>query len=190
MFLLNFYTITMIKLFKYTAISNGYDSVQHMKESLFHPESFSWAAPLAGVLGTVSVIFEQIFGIHIVVFLVLCILFFLELYTGIKASKREGKGFRSSKFQKGWFKLGVYAVMIGSMNICAIYIPNKPIFGININIYGYLHYVFYNYVLIALFISNVENFVRLGWKMNGFIPLIAKRLNLEVVEKEKNKDSK
>jgi len=26
--------------------------------------------------------------------------------------------------------------------------------------------------------------------MNGFIPLIAKRLNLEVVEKEKNKDSK
>ena len=67
----------MIKLFKYTAISNGYDSVQHMKESLFHPESFYWAAPLAGVLGTVSVIFEQIFGIHIVVFLVLCILFFL-----------------------------------------------------------------------------------------------------------------
>jgi hypothetical protein len=146
--------------------------------------------PVAGFSAAIAHAFENVFGIHIIVFMVLCTLFFLEMHTGIKASKKEGLNFESDKFQKGWFKLGVYAIMIGSMNLCAVFIPHKPILGIDVNIYSFLHYAFYNYVIISLFISNIENFVRLGWELGGFIPWIAKRLNLEILKKDETGEHK
>ena len=185
--------IEMNSFLEYTAIANGYDSASHMINSVFHPDRFEWMGPLSGILASFIYIFEGIFGMHAIIALVLIILFFLEMHTGIKASRREGKGFQSSKFPKGWFKLGVYAMMIGSMNLCSVYIPDTKILGFTMNIYSFLHYAFYNYIIINLFISNIENFVRLGWDMGGFIPWVAGRLNLKAfiegvpVKEEKEK---
>lgn len=172
----------------YTAIANGYDNTKHMTESIFHPDNFSWIGPVSGFFAVLACVFEGIFGIHVLIGCVLIILFFLEMHTGIKASKREGLGFDSKKFPKGWFKLGVYAIMIGSMNLCSLYIPHKDILGFDINIYSFLHYAFYNYVIINLFLSNIENFVRLGWEMGGLTTWIAKRANLEVFKNKKDID--
>mgnify|MGYP003647973759 FL=1 len=180
----------MNKLLGYIATSNGYDSTDHMVNNIFHPSKFEWMATISSLLASFSYVFENIFGIHAIVAMILIILFFLEMHTGIKASRREGKGFQSSKFPKGWFKLGVYGIMIGSMNLCSVYIPHREFLGFDINIYSFLHYAFYNFIIINLFISNVENFVRLGWDMGGFIPWIAGKMDLKVfvnkdIDKEK-----
>ncbi len=180
----------MNKFLEYIATSNGYDSASHMVNSVFHPNKFEWMGPLSGCLAYFSYVFENIFGIHAIVATILVILFFLEMHTGIKASRKEGKGFQSSKFPKGWFKLGVYAIMIGSMNLCSVYIPHREVLGFDINIYSFLHYAFYNYIIINLFISNVENFVRLGWEMGGFIPWIAGKMNLKALIDDDSKEKK
>jgi len=169
----------MNKLLGYIATSNGYDSTDHMVNNIFNPSKFEWMATISSLLASFSYVFENIFGIHAIVAMILIILFFLEMHTGIKASRREGKGFQSSKFPKGWFKLGVYGIMIGSMNLCSVYIPHREFLGFDINIYSFLHYAFYNFIIINLFISNVENFVRLGWDMGGFTPWIAGKMDLK-----------
>jgi hypothetical protein len=91
------------------------------------------------------------------------LLFGLEFYTGLKASKLEGRKFDSELFGKGWFKLFVYMLMIGISHAMANNIEIKPIFGVTFNVYEWLHYAFYNYIIINLIWSNLENFKRLGW---------------------------
>ena len=94
----------MNKLLGYIATSNGYDSTDHMVNNIFHPSKFEWMATISSLLASFSYVFENIFGIHAIVAMILIILFFLEMHTGIKASRREGKGFQSSKFPKGlWY---------------------------------------------------------------------------------------
>jgi hypothetical protein len=73
--------------------------------------------------------------------------------------------------------------MIGASNLLAIYVPVKPIFGWDFNIYEWLHYGFYNFALINLFWSNLENFIRLGW--DEYLPLL-NRLKPYVKQKKKN----
>jgi hypothetical protein len=105
----------------------------------------------------------------------------------MKASKKEGKKFDSELFGKGWFKLLVYMIMIGTSNAMADNIPIKPIFGITFNLYEWLHYGFYNYVIINLFLSNLENFKRLGW--TEYVPLLnylAKFVKDEPIKPTKN----
>lgn len=144
---------------------------------------------LSGFLAGIAYVFEHIFGIHLMVGLIMSVLFFLELWTGIKSSKKEGIPFESNLFQKGWVKLGIYMIMIGSSYMLSVYVPHKSYAGIDINIYAFLHYCFYNYVLINLFISNIENFIRLGWNFKGLIPWIGKTLNLKVYQNHHGKDA-
>lgn len=162
----------MKSLISKLVIASGYDSTQHFVDSTFHPKLFSLSATTSACLGTLGYVFDHIFGIHWLVALILVILFGLEMYTGIKASKKDGHKFDSEKFGKGWLKLFIYMIMIGASNILAIHVPVKPILGFSFNIYEWLHYAFYNYVLLNLFWSNIENFVRLGW--DDYLPILRK----------------
>jgi hypothetical protein len=62
--------------------------------------------------------------------------------------------------------------MIGFAHVLAVKVNIKPVFGMDFNYYEWMHYTFFNYVLIQLFISNIENFNRLGW--DEFIPMIGR----------------
>ena len=169
----------------YLAIASGYKDRTHLLESTFHPTKSDWLLSLSSIFGIIAYIFENIFGIHLVVGVILAILFFLELYTGIKASK---EGFDSKKFPKGFTKLGIYMIMIGSTNLLSVYVPHNQYAGIDINIYAFIHYTFYNFVLLNLILSNIENFIRLGWNFNGLVPLLAKMLNLKVYNEHQEKN--
>lgn len=176
----------MKTIWEYIAISSGYTDGKHLTDSTFHPD-ITWLGPVAGFFGAIAYVFENVFGIHLMVGVILSILFFLELYTGVKASQ---EGFDSKKFPKGFIKLGIYMLMIGSTNILSIYVPHNEYAGIDINVYAFIHYTFYNFVLINLILSNIENFMRLGWNFNGLIPHIARVLNLKVYkEHEKEKEN-
>ena len=151
-------------------MSAGYKSTDHFLNSSFHPNLLGFGATLSTILASIAYYFNAVFGIELPVGIVLVILFSLEMFTGIKASRKENKSFDSELFGKGWLKLLVYMIMIGCSIILSIYIPVKSFFTWNFNIYSWLHYGFYNFIIINLIWSNLENFKRLGWM--EYIPIL------------------
>ena len=152
------------------AMSAGYKDSNHFIDSAFHPNMAGLGLSLSSILATVAYCFNTLFGIELPVGIVLIVLFGLEMFTGIRASQKENKTFDSELFGKGWLKLLVYMIMIGCSNILATHVPIKTFFSWDFNIYEWLHYGFYNFVLINLIWSNLENFKRLGW--TEYIPLL------------------
>jgi hypothetical protein len=151
-------------------MSAGYRDTEHFINSTFHPNLAGFATGLSTILASLAYYFNVVFGIELPVGIVLVILFGLEMFTGIKASRKENKQFDSELFGKGWLKLLVYMIMIGCSNALSIYIPVKSFFTWNFNIYEWLHYGFYNFVIINLIWSNLENFKRLGWM--EYVPIL------------------
>jgi len=175
-----------MKIYNIAKLS-GYDSTEHFLNSTFHPENFQVVMWLTGIFGTLGYIFKIIFGVDLPVGISIFLLFTLEMYTGIKASKKDGQKFSSDKFQKGWLKLGIYMIMIGCSNAFAKHIPQPSIIGISFDIYEWLHYAFYNYVILQLIISNLENFGRLGW--DEYLPILKKLTKVLNIKSKKNENS-
>jgi hypothetical protein len=144
-------------------MSAGYRDMDHFMTSAFHPHLAGTCTGISAIFAGIAYYFNVVFGIVLPVGIGIILLFGLEFYTGLKASKKEGNKFDSELFGKGWFKLFVYMLMIGISHVMATNIKIKPIFGMTFNIYEWLHYAFYNYVIINLIWSNLENFKRLGW---------------------------
>jgi len=175
-----------MKFFNYLAQVSGYDSTNHLMNSAFHPEVFKVATIISAIAATIAYYFELVFGIQLPVGLLIIILFGLELFTGVRASIKEGKGFSSEKFQKGWLKLFIYMVFMACSNLAANYIQQRSFLGFNFNMYDWLHYLFYNFIIIQLFISNLENFMRLGW--GNFLPIISQLSNVLKINQDKKKN--
>jgi phage-related holin len=161
-----------MKLIDFIAKHGGFDSTGHFIDSTFHPDSVPNIIAVSSVFASIGYIVEFLLGVQIPVTVVIILLFILELYTGIKASKKEGNKFESPKFRKGFIKLFIYMIMIGCAHWLANTVPVKPFFGFTFNVYEWLHYGFVNFVILELFISNIENFDRLGWKT--FVPFLKK----------------
>ncbi len=151
-------------------MSAGYKDLEHFTNSAFHPNLAGTCTGVSAFFAGVAYYFNAVFGIVLPVGIGIILLFALEFYTGLKASKKEGLKFDSELFGKGWFKLFVYMLMIGISHAMAVNIVIKPMFGVTFNIYEWLHYGFYNYIIINLFWSNLENFKRLGW--TEYLPIL------------------
>jgi hypothetical protein len=175
-----------MKVLESIAKISGYNNGSHLIDSTFHPNSLPIVLGISSITASTAYYFEAIMGINIPVGILIIILFGLELFTGIRASIKEGKGFSSEKFQKGWLKLFIYMIFIICSNLAAKYIPNKGFLGFQFNIYDWLHYLFYNFIILQLFISNLENFMRLGW--GNFLPLISQLSSILKINQDKKKD--
>jgi phage-related holin len=151
-------------------MSAGYKDTDHFLNSTFHPHYAGFATGVSTFLASLAYYFNTVFGIQLPVGIVLIILFFLEMYTGIKASAAEKKKFDSELFGKGWLKLLVYMIMIGCSHVLSTHIPVRSFYSWKFNIYEWLHYAFYNFVIINLIWSNLENFKRLGW--TEYVPVL------------------
>lgn len=166
------------------AMSAGYRDYGHFLNSAFHPDRADLGITISSILAFVAYYFNAVFGIEVPVGIVLIVLFLLEMYTGIKASRKENKKFDSELFGKGWLKLLVYMIMIGCSHALAVHVPVKTFFSWNFNIYEWLHYGFYNFVIINLIWSNLENFKRIGW--TEYVPIL-KALSKYIKEEPKTK---
>lgn len=160
----------MKTLFTKLVTSAGYRDMNHFVDSAFHPQMSGTCAGFSAFFAGLAYYFNEVFGILLPVGIGIIVLFALEFYTGLKASRKEGLKFDSELFGKGWFKLFVYMLMIGISHAMAENITIKPIFGFTFNVYEWLHYGFYNYIIINLFWSNLENFKRLGW--TEYLPIL------------------
>lgn len=161
----------------------GYRDTNHFINSAFHPDFASQSLAISTSLAGVAYYFKLVFGIELPVGAVIIILFFLEMYTGIKASKNSGEGWDSEKFGKGWLKLAVYWIMIGCTNILDHYAVSPKILGYEIDIYAFVHFAWLNFVILQLLGSNIENFIRLGWDKNSMlVRMLAKIYNIKAKE--------
>lgn len=152
--------------------SMGWDSTQAFVDSVLHPVALVKVTVASSVGAVVGSFLETYVGLSSATTIVILLLFCVELFTGIKASKKEGNKFESRKFQKGFIKMFLYGLMIASAHILSQNIEPKPLLGFTFNIYEWLHYFFLNFTILQLFISNIENFRRLGWE--EFVPAIGK----------------
>lgn len=160
--------------------SSGYRDTTHFLNSAFHPDFAAQATAISTSLAFIAYYFKMMFGFELPVGMVIVILFFLEMYTGIKASKKEGIGWQSEQFGKGWLKLGVYWIMLGCTNILNIYAESPQILGYEIDIYAFVNFAWLNFVILQLLGSNIENFIRLGWdKKSMLVRLLAKIYNIK-----------
>src|SRR6056297_2801141 len=90
-----------------------------------------------------------------------------------------------------FLKLAIYTLMVGFTNLLAVYGPIETYWGYEFNHYKWLHYLFSNFVIINYILSNLENFIRLGWKDQfGLVEKIANYFNLHVLTIKKEKDEK
>ena len=145
----------------------GFRDTASFVESTFHPNNINFSLIMSGIFGCVAYIVESFLGFEAMVAVAVLILFTLEIVTGIKASLKEGESFSSKKLGRGFLML-----MIGAANLLSLHIQIKPIFGWSFNYYEWIHYTSMNFVILQLFISNIENFNRLGW--TEFLPLLKK----------------
>lgn len=166
--------------------SAGYRDTEHFLNSTFHPNMAGIGTGLSTLFASIAYYFNAVFGIELPVGIVLIILFFLEMFTGIRASIKEKKKFDSELFGKGWLKLFVYMIMIGCSHALAKHVPVKSFFSWDFNIYAWLHYGFYNFVLINLIWSNLENFKRLGW--TEYLPIL-RQLSQYIKDEPKTKNN-
>jgi hypothetical protein len=181
----------MKTIFNKLVFAAGYSDTTHFINSAFHPEASSTITIISAFFAGIAYYFNSVFGIVLPVGIGILLLFILEFYTGLKASKKEGLKFDSELFGKGWFKLFVYMLMIGVSHALAENIPIKPVFGVTFNIYEWLHYGFYNYIIINLFLSNLENFKRLGWtEYNPLLRYLAQYVKDEPIKSIKDEREK
>ena len=115
-------------------MSAGYKDTDHFLNSTFHPHYAGFATGVSTFLASLAYYFNTVFGIQLPVGIVLIILFFLEMYTGIKASAAEKRKFDSELFGKGWLKLLVYMIMIGCSHILSTHIPVRSFYSWKFNI--------------------------------------------------------
>lgn len=180
-----------MNLLEKTIAASGYNSTEHFTNSTFHPDSIGSVAIATGVSTGIAFYVESFLGVQMPAILVVLGFFILELFTGIRASFHEGYGWSTTKFGKGFLKLAVYAAFVGFTNILALYGPIETYFGYEFNHYRWLHYIFANFVIFNYILSNLENFVRLGWEDRfGVITKIAKMFNLQVLKIKKERDER
>lgn len=153
----------------------GYDSAKHLVDSAFHPNCMTGTLSFSAIFASLGTFVENYLGIEPITGIAILLLFALEIFTGIKASLKEGKKFSSRRLWGGFLKLGIYMTILGISHLFQISMVSKPFFGFDFNIYEWLHYFFLNFTILQLFISNLENFKRLGWQ--EFVPAIDKISN-------------
>lgn len=165
----------------------GFENFQVFKLNTFHPETAGATLAVSGILGSLACKFEQFMGFEPIIGLVMILLFVMEICTGIKASLNKGEKFELKKLGRAFLKLLVYMIMIGLANLLAMNVKIKPIFGWQFNYYEWIHYTFFNYVIIQLFIGNIQNFNKLGW--SEFFPILSKLKEFLKIKEEKKDEN-
>jgi hypothetical protein len=176
------------RTFTYAII--GYDNISSFVKSTFHPDSLLLTILSSVTIASISSFFKDYVGINAPIALAIFLLFCMEMFTGVYASKKEGRSFESSKFGRGFIKMGLYIILIGVSHALAKNMIVPPGAWLTFNIYEWVYYVFLNFTILQLIVSNIENFNRLGWdEMMPVLKRLSSILKLGKGGKEDFKDN-
>jgi len=173
----------------------------------FLNSTFGYAAKkpvllLSVSLATIGTYLENFIGIDPFVYLAFIILLFLEFFTGMRASLKEGEKIQSKRFGRVILKLIIYTTLIGVINIFRTRLDTHVAFGFEINIYSLIYYAALNLIVVQLILSVFENLSRLGYEetnkiykviariLQKYIRLITPEEQREEEEKEEIKEER
>jgi hypothetical protein len=142
----------------------GYLDVGDFLASCFHIAAIKPILFVSIAFGTIATFIQNIIGLDPMVYIAFIVLIFVEFFTGVRASIREGNKFESKKMGRFVFKIGAYTILIGIVNIFKTKFQVPQIFGQQIHIYAWIYYIMLNMITIQLIISVLENYSRLGYR--------------------------
>lgn len=142
----------------------GFDGAFDLYQSTF---GFALNKPTLLVsvsLASLGSMCETFIGLDPIVYISFILLLFLEFFTGIKASIKEGVKIQSKRFGRVILKLMIYTLIIGIINIFSTKLEVPQAFGVRVNIYSLIYYSVLNLIIIQLILSVFENLSRLGFQ--------------------------
>ena len=176
----------MIRNFFNNIVSQfGFSCTEDFNDSIIHTKLMTVTLPFAGL----SALFETIFGLHGFTIMAFAVLVFLELLTGLIASKVRGEAIVSNKFGRFGLKVLVWMSLLYVTNSMRLeYIDNDTNFGgLASTFFTWLHGTFFIYITIEYLISVLENLgVITGESKRSLINTIINKLN-SFLGNEKNK---
>lgn len=131
------------------------------------------------ILATLMTWIEQVTGLHFFVILAFIYLICAEFQTGLKvAVLRKGEKFKSRKFGRMIAKIGVYVMIILTLNQLSSHLDAPVMFGLSINPFVWLYYTVFIMIVFQLVISYLENLSALGYKeMKGILGFLLRKYN-------------
>lgn len=177
----------MMKIINIISGWMGYADSSKLVKGAFHPDFAEQIAPISVVFSCVAYYFYLSFGIQLPVFIGVIALFVIEMRTGIKVSKLQGRanGWKSDLAQKGFGKFCLYWTGIGVIHLFDLYIPTEELFYFfEFDLYKWIHFLIYNYVILIYIGSIVENLIHLGYdekrRIGWIVRLIAKIYRIKI----------
>lgn len=131
------------------------------------------------LLATIMAWIEEATGLHFFVILAFIYLICAEFQTGLKvAVRKRGEKFKSRKFGRMIAKIGVYVMIILSLNQLSRHIDAPIMFGLTMNPFVWLYYTVFIMIVFQLVISYLENLSALGYReMKGILGFLLRRYN-------------
>jgi hypothetical protein len=164
----------MLKMSIKTSINSffsefGFDTISDFASSTFGFSVKPITLYMGISFGYLATKFERFIGLEPLVYLAFIALLFVEFYTGMRASIKEGVKIDSNKWQRVILKFLVYTIMIGILNIFKERLSVPVIMGSEINIYAWIYYTVLNLIVIQMIISVFENLTRLGFDETSLV---------------------
>lgn len=147
----------------------GFNSFGEFAFSLLKPKLFAKVMPILFVMAPLFAFIEQTIGLGRPLFLSFLALNIIEFYTGVAASKAEGKDMSSVKMHRFLIKTVVYLAILG------VIWQNSHHAGGNIGsdtalvVYRAVYWLVFNYISLILTRSVFENLHRMGVKEAAII---------------------
>lgn len=147
----------------------GFDNYYEFLMSTF---GFSIKKPILFIsvsLAFAGTAIQNVLGLDPVVYGAFIVLLVFEFFTGIRASRKEGKRIQSKRLGRVILKIMVYTLIIGIVNIFRTRLEIPSAFGMEINIYSLIYFASLNLIIFQLLLSVFENLSRLGYRESSII---------------------
>lgn len=176
------------------ADQQGFKNVSEFIESTFRFKQIKFILKTSSILTLMAMFVETYLGMKPIVFICIIVMFILEMATGITVARRN-QDVQSNLLPRGSVKLFVYFAFIACSHAFAHNLPEVsfPLIGWSFNPYSFLFYFFLNWTILTLFVSNIENFKKLGW--DEYVPILGKlhsllKLKVKLPNSDKQKKDK
>lgn len=131
--------------------------------------------PLLMVIAMLSYIGENFLGFKAIFLLGYFLLISLEWGSGIAASRRRGEAHESRKLGRMILKIGLYTLLIGSLNMMAMGANFPSALGFELDPFQWIYWLVLVIIIWQLVVSVLENFTALGQRWAGIALKIINR---------------
>lgn len=182
-----------MKLFNYLLGAFGFIDWIDLKMSSFGFMVSLKVIKLSAILGFISTVINEMFGISHLFFLAYFILIIFEWFTGIRASLKRNEKHESRKLGRMLLKIGIYLVPLYVLNIFQQEVNFPVVLGYEIDPFVWLYWTVLLVIIWQLVVSLLENLKDMDIKYASVLLKIInrkfyKKFDLEEDEKTDKKN--